>query len=349
MFHKAASRSFRPRSDSPATTSRHSRYFVTHFHYVYLLTFFQLVTGQGRILRVSATLYPDLFKALKGGNNNFGIVLSFELYTFPQGQLWGGFVIYPALSALQQYTALSHFIDASGAIPNPPRDVQVILAYVRNSLGIFFANFYSNTLPNPYPKMLTNFTSIQPRLQSTLRVGSLSNFTAEVAAGTPDGQRYLFGTATFGNSAFFFQEIQALSDAIFGSLFTSGVDGLQVSTVLQPLTKPMLAPGCGRNSMGLCPSAGNLVILDLTVSWTDVASDAMVNKASQTFIGAVTARANQLGISHEYIYLNYAMQVQDPIASYGTANVQNMRAVSRKYDPAQVFQKLVPGGFKLYR
>jgi hypothetical protein len=35
------------------------------------------------------------------------------------------------------------------------------------------------------------------------------------------------------------------------------------------------------------------------------------------------------------------------IEGYGAANVAFLRDVSRKYDPLGVFQKLVPGGFKL--
>jgi hypothetical protein len=30
-------------------------------------------------------------------------------------------------------------------------------------------------------------------------------------------------------------------------------------------------------------------------------------------------------------------------------NLQNLRRTAGKYDPGQVFQRLVPGGFKLYR
>jgi len=307
-----------------------------------------LVTGEGRVLQVSARSFPDLFKALKGGTNNFGVVINLELYTFPQGLLWGGLVVYPASTAAQQYAALSTFIDASGATPNPAGDVQVILAYVRTATGTIFANFYSNTLPVPNPPILANFTAIQPQYTSTTRLTNLTAFTAEVAAGTPDGQRYLFGTATFGNSVAFFAEVQNLSDASFGGLFTALVPGLQLSTVLQPLTKPMMAPGCGKNAMGLCPSDGNLVILDLTIQWANTADDVVVNKAAKEFIAAVTARARQLGILNEYIYLNYALQSQDPIASYGADNLRFLREVSRRYDPKQVFQTLVPGGFKLY-
>lgn len=40
-------------------------------------------------------------------------------------------------------------------------------------------------------------------------------------------------------------------------------------------------------------------------------------------------------------YLNYAGPKQDPLAGYGT--LADLKAVSRKYDPTQAFQRLVPG------
>ena len=49
----------------------------------------------------------------------------------------------------------------------------------------------------------------------------------------------------------------------------------------------------------------------------------------------------------KWIYLNYADKSQDPLASYGSENVQKMRDVAAKYDPKQIFQKLCPGGFKI--
>lgn len=39
--------------------------------------------------------------------------------------------------------------------------------------------------------------------------------------------------------------------------------------------------------------------------------------------------------------------LQDPIASYGSANVKKLKGISIKYDPASIFIKLMPGHFKL--
>lgn len=54
-----------------------------------------------------------------------------------------------------------------------------------------------------------------------------------------------------------------------------------------------------------------------------------------------------MGALRDFQYLNYAFQDLDPLGSYGPANIQKIKAAAAKYDPGQVFQKLVPGGFKL--
>jgi len=46
-------------------------------------------------------------------------------------------------------------------------------------------------------------------------------------------------------------------------------------------------------------------------------------------------------------YVNDASHDQDPLASYGRMNYAKLKAVSRKYDPGQVFQRLSNGGFLL--
>lgn len=48
-------------------------------------------------------------------------------------------------------------------------------------------------------------------------------------------------------------------------------------------------------------------------------------------------------------YLNYADASQDPLGSYGAANIQHIRNVAAQYDPTGVFQNRIPGGFKISR
>ena len=53
---------------------------------------YEVVTASGLVVTVSPTTFSDLYWALRGGGNNFGIVTKFNLNTIslPGHQMWGG-------------------------------------------------------------------------------------------------------------------------------------------------------------------------------------------------------------------------------------------------------------------
>lgn len=54
----------------------------------------ELITADGRILRVSAEEHPDLFWAIRGGGGNFGVVTSFDFRAQPHPMVVGGEAVY---------------------------------------------------------------------------------------------------------------------------------------------------------------------------------------------------------------------------------------------------------------
>ncbi len=98
-----------------------------------------------------------------------------------------------------------------------------------------------------------------------------------------------------------------------------------------------------------------VLIIDMTAginfacSSTSAADDAAVLNATETFIRQAQDYTKSQHQHIKFLYSNYALPSQDPIASYGKESQRFLRTVSRKYDSSQVFQTLVPGGFKLYR
>ena len=122
------------------------------------------------------------------------------------------------------------------------------------------------------------------------------------------------------------------------------------SLTFQPIAPAIAARSIaqGGNSQGLDPSDGPLVNILLGSSWTEAADDKLVNETASKFIAGVETLAREKGIHHRFVYLNYADKTQDPIDGYGEANKERLQAVSRKYDPQGLFQKGVPGGFKLF-
>jgi hypothetical protein len=79
---------------------------------------FEIVLASGDIVNANATENSDLWIALKGGSNNFGVVTRFDLLTFEQGPFWGGNVYYFTPTFPGQIEALVAELQKPDADPN---------------------------------------------------------------------------------------------------------------------------------------------------------------------------------------------------------------------------------------
>ena len=111
--------------------------------------------ASGDIINANRTSHPDLWKALKGGGNNFGIVTRYNLATFPQGDIWSGTVTNDisyrseAFEAFVQIANASHYdryaFPATGLIYSSGKwSIEHVLAYTRPV----------NSTPEVYKKIL---------------------------------------------------------------------------------------------------------------------------------------------------------------------------------------------------
>ena len=102
----------------------------------------ELVTADGRILRVNAAEHPDLFWAIRGGGGNFGVITSFDFRAQPVTSVVGGMVTYdiaemtPVLtiwaaymrSAPEELTTMLVIFPGFG--PEPTPQLMLLLCYV---------------------------------------------------------------------------------------------------------------------------------------------------------------------------------------------------------------------------
>ncbi len=128
------------------------------------------------------------------------------------------------------------------------------------------------------------------------------------------------------------------------------VAGISYSLNFQPISQPMIAQSQaqGGNSLGLTESDGPLVLCLLSASWNLKTDDSTVITAGRTLFDKIDLAAKSKGLFREFKYLNYAAEYQRPIDSYGSQNKAKLQKASKKYDPSGLFQRAVPGGFKLF-
>jgi hypothetical protein len=122
----------------------------------------------------------------------------------------------------------------------------------------------------------------------------------------------------------------------------ANVDGLFVEFLTQP--HPVTN---GTNLFGLTPGRTDDVMVDMTAAYNNKADDRRVQSVIAEIVNEQRALLKQTGHLMDFIYLNYADNSQKVLQSWGNENVAKLRDVSKKYDPNGVFQKQVPGGFKI--
>ncbi|KAF2023676.1 FAD-binding domain-containing protein [Setomelanomma holmii] len=305
---------------------------------------YEVVTASGLIVNASPTSYPDLYWALRGGGNNFGIVTNFKLHAFPLGQMWGGQRIYTDNNFAAVLDAIYKFATNGSATDT---DAAQIVSF-GNIAGIgkiaIVQMHYAKPVSNP--TVFSDLEAITPIMSNTV-VGSLADMTVKMNEGAADGLRQTQWDVSFKVDRDLFAflintfytllpDVQNLPDA-FPTISIQAITNGQLAGMQKN----------GGNALGLNPSRGPYFIMNMSSRWSDASSDAAILKFFSTIIKRVKAEAKARGLDNEYIYMNYASQFEDPISSYGSANLERLRSVSRKYDPKQVFQVLQPGHFKL--
>jgi FAD/FMN-containing dehydrogenase len=130
------------------------------------------------IVNANSTSHADLFAALKGGQNNFGVVTNFQLRVFPQPPLWGGVIVY-------SNTTDKELIDALVAFKNPARFDPYAMFTFGFAYDVTHRAFTANiAMYHSRPSMvngsaLESFTNVQPQLYNSIRMGSPGSFAGE--------------------------------------------------------------------------------------------------------------------------------------------------------------------------
>jgi FAD/FMN-containing dehydrogenase len=86
----------------------------------------ELVTAEGRMLRVDAETHPDLFWAIRGGGGNFGVATRFQYRLHDVDMILGGLLVLPATAdTIEGFVAAAHAAPSelstiANVMPAPP-------------------------------------------------------------------------------------------------------------------------------------------------------------------------------------------------------------------------------------
>ncbi|CAA9959266.1 FAD binding domain containing protein [Pyrenophora teres f. maculata] len=303
---------------------------------------FEVVTASGFIVTASATENSDLYWALRGGGNNFGIVTKFNMRTFVQGPMWGGQRAHTEDQWDKVYMAYYNYaINAS----KDTKQAQIVSFALQNGMKIAAEDLeYSD--PTPWPPVFDEWKAI-PAIFDQTAVANMSTLANTLGAGAPKGIQETYWDRTFKVDKDIFKSFIG----IFFDMLPAIEDAAGILPVLsfQAITVPAMQQmqQNGGNALGLNPDDGPIFIANLAIMWTNVADNTRIMSFSNTLYERLVEEAAKKDLNADYIYMNYASPYQDVIGSYGAANKQKLKDIASKYDPTGVFQKLQPGYFKL--
>ncbi|KAI1451266.1 FAD-binding domain-containing protein [Annulohypoxylon moriforme] len=309
---------------------------------------YEVILESGELVRANAEENPDLWFALKGGLNNFGIVTSFKMKTFKSAGIWGGITFYMSSNMTDTFSQLIH--KACDFIHNE-KDLDTHAMF---SIGYGFGHqavtcVMYHTQGKENPPSLQRFTGLENQVKEmcTLRKSTHLGFTEELSKFSSDGKRQYWASTTIKPDISLMEAFHRKWQEMISII--KDVNGLTFSFGFHPLTKAMMESSAraGGNPMAIPPSDGPLFIVLINPGWDPPEDDHRVFATVGNFVEDLRKPATDNGLLHRYIFTNYAYQADDPISAYGEETVLKLRETSKKYDPEGIFQKGIPGGFKL--
>jgi hypothetical protein len=246
------------------------------------------------------------------------------------------------------------FDDLNRLGPNAsPNSSLAIPQGLLNIVGVLTGGFSllagTPSLPAGAPSLPQGFDFASGKLNGLTSIFDIATFNSMGGGqGSSAGARAAFYSFSYINTPDYLEKLLELLN-----IKNKDLPLLSNSMIgVQPFHRLMRQSGMntgGHNALGLQDLHPNddIVVVLLTVSWFQASRDEVVQTWSKNFVASAQKLAKDMNAYSSYVYMNYAYEGQNTLASYSPQAQQLLREASLRYDPGQVFQTQVPGGFKV--
>lgn len=152
------------------------------------VTEFQIVLALGEVAQANAQQNADLFWALKGGLNNFGIVTSMKMKTIKSSKIWGGITYYAPDAFSRVLREVCDFVQNE---TDQDTHIMCSAGYGFGHQAVSCVMYHTRGEENP--PSLRRFTSIKPQIEQmcSMRTATQLEFGEELSSFTKDGGRFV--------------------------------------------------------------------------------------------------------------------------------------------------------------
>ncbi|KAF1951770.1 hypothetical protein CC80DRAFT_597222 [Byssothecium circinans] len=294
---------------------------------------FEVVLANATIVTASNTTNPDLYKALKGGGNAFGIVTAFTMIAHPQGQVWGGNLIFTPDKTDQMLAAVRDFTEYY-----PDEKAGIIMTAELSAVGVIDMWILFLLYDGPTPPLTRSYSELLTYNNFAVVKGSIYTITTE-----------MIPVPSSANGA---EVLGAVHDNWRNtSTGTLVVSGIIASIAYQPVPKMLArkAREMGGDMIDLDDDVDRLII-EFNYSYWFNTDDAKMDTATQQLykgtkdIVARFREAGKLPQAFLPLFANDGYFRQDYWGRLRTADFA--RSAQSQYDPDGFFAKRT-GGYKL--
>ncbi|KAM0563119.1 hypothetical protein ACHAPJ_001969 [Fusarium lateritium] len=307
---------------------------------------YEVVLADGSIVNANPTTNKDLWKALKGGGSNLGIVTRFDLRTFTvPSEIYGGMMF---TSWADSDKVIDQFVDYSSGIKSTGHPDHEFIIY-RDDLGSRSVMVLAvSTDGNTNSANLAPFKNMT-LIRNTMATQSLGEMTATIA--DTGGSDYIAFSLILQSRKEIMEKAKEIFEALTDDIADSKIPA-SLNFIFQPFPKLLASVNPGGNILGLkdnLPANSILFESRFTLAADDSSYKGVVSRKLGRAVRELQEYSASLDGHSSYIYMNYAGPEQDVIGSYGKENVQFLKDTATKYDPTGFFQYRVPGGWKVSR